>query len=78
MSFNMGPLRTGLINAQFNLAGSKHNLTIPFALGTNTKLLHHSVVLSTPSGLIISNFCRPVQFIFKHFCSAYATHLGGT
>ena len=56
MSFNVGPLWTGLINAWFNLAGSKHNLTLPFALGTNTKLLHHSTVLSIPSGVIMCTF----------------------
>ena len=56
MSFNVGPLQIGLINAWFNFAGSKHNLTFPFALGTNTKLLHHSTVSSTPSGVIISSF----------------------
>ena len=47
ISFNVGPLCTGLINTWFNLTGSKHSLTLPFALGTNTKLLHHSAVLST-------------------------------
>ena len=56
MSFNMGPLQTGLINAWFHLTGSKHNLTLPFALGTNTKLLHHSAVSSIPSGVIMSIF----------------------
>ena len=56
ISFNMGPLCTGLINAWFNLTESKHNLTLPFALGTNTKLLHHSAVLSPPSAVIVSNF----------------------
>ena len=42
----------GLINAWFNCDGSKHNLTLPLALDTNTKLLHHSDVSSTPSGVI--------------------------
>ena len=56
ISFNVVPLCTGLINAWFNLAGSKHNLTLPFALGTNTNLLHHFAVSSTPSGVIMSNY----------------------
>ena len=43
--FNVGPLCIGHINAWFNRAGSKHNLTLPLALGTNTKLLHHSAAL---------------------------------
>ena len=56
MSFNVGPLRTGLINAWFNVTGSKHNLTLPCALVTNTKLLHHSTVTSIPKGVMMSNF----------------------
>ena len=36
MSFNVGPLCMGLIGTWFNHAGSKHNLTLPLALGTNT------------------------------------------
>ena len=57
MSFNVGPLCMGLMNAWYNSAGSKHNLTLPLALGTNTKLLYHSGVLSTPSGVIMSSCC---------------------
>ena len=49
MLFNVGPLCMGLVNAWFNHVESKHNLTLPLALGTNTKLLHHSDVLSNPS-----------------------------
>ena len=75
--FNVGPLCTGLINAWFNLAGSKHNLTLPLVLGTNTKLLHHSAILSTPSGVIMSMFCSQSNLSLNSFCSAYATHLGG-
>ena len=47
ISFNVGPLYIGLINAWYSHAGSKHNLTLPLALGTNTKLLHHSATSST-------------------------------
>ena len=77
MSFNVGPLWTGLINASFNLAGSKHNLTLQFAFGTNTKLLHHTAVSSTPSGVIMSSFCSWSNSSLHGFCSIYATHLGG-
>ena len=67
----------GLINAQFDLTGSRHNLTLPFALGTNTKLLHHSAVLSIPSAMIMSNFCSQFNSSLNGFCSACATHLSG-
>ena len=52
--FSVGPLCTGLINAWLSHAGSKHSCTLPVALGTNTKLLHHSAVLSTPSSAMMS------------------------
>ena len=51
---SVGPLCTGLINAWISCAGSKHSLTLLLALGTNTKLLHHSDVSSTPSGVMMS------------------------
>ena len=38
ISFNMGPQCTGLINTWFILAGSKPNLTLSFACGTDKKL----------------------------------------
>ena len=56
ISFSEGPLCTGLINVWFSHAGSKHNQTLPLALGTNTKLLHHSNISLTPSCIIVS-FC---------------------
>ena len=77
ISFNVGPLSIGHINAWFNWAGSKHNLTLPLALGTNTKLLHHSAVLSTPSGVMISILCNQSNSSLNGFCSTYATCLGG-
>ena len=67
----------GLINAWFSHAGSKHNLTLPLALGTNTKLLHHSYISLTPSGAIISCCCSLSNSSLNGFCSAYATCLGG-
>ena len=77
MSFNVGPLYMGLIKAWFNCAGSKHNLTLPLALGTNTKLLHHSDILSIPSGVIISSCCSLSNSSLNSFYSAYVTCLGG-
>ena len=74
---SVGPLCTGLINAWLSHAGSKHSLTLPFALGTNTKLLHHSDVSSTPSGVMMSISCRHFNSSLNGFCSAYTTHLGG-
>ena len=50
-------LYTGHINASFNLSGSRHNLTFPYGFETNTKLLHHSAVLSMPRDVIISCCC---------------------
>ena len=52
--FEMGPLCTGLISAWFNCAGSRHSLTLPLALGTSTKLLHHSEVSLTSRDAIMS------------------------
>ena len=57
MLFNVGSLCLGLINAWFNHAGSKQNLTLPLALGTNAKLLHHSDISSASSGVIMSSCC---------------------
>ena len=77
VSFDMQPLWRSLINVWFNLAGSKHNLTLLFALGTNTNLLHHSTVSSIPSGMIMSSFCSWSNSSLKAFSSTYATHLSG-
>ena len=66
----------GLINAWFNHAGSKHNMTLPLTLSTNTKLVHHSDISSTPSGVIISSCCSLSNSSLNGFCSRYATHLG--
>ena len=57
MSFNVGPLCIGFINACFNHAGYKHTLALPLALGTKTKVLHHSDILSTSCGVIMSSCC---------------------
>ena len=78
ISFSVGPLCIGLINAWLSHAGSKHSHTLPFALGTNTKLLHHSAISSTPSGAMMSISSSQSRSSLNGFCSAYATHLGGT
>ena len=67
---SVGPLCTGLINSWLSHAGSKHSLTLLLALGTNTKLLHHSDVSSTPSSVMMSIFCRHLSSSFNGFCSA--------
>ena len=69
ISLSVGPLCTGLINAWLSHAGSKHSLTLPLALGTNTKLLHHSNVLSTPSGVLMSISCSHFSSSLNGSCS---------
>ena len=44
ISFNVGPLCTGLISALLSLDRFRNNHTLPLALGTSTKLLSHSDV----------------------------------
>ena len=75
MSFSMGSLCMGLINAWFNHAGSRHSHTLPLALGTNTKLLHHSNVSSTPRGTIMYCCCSLSNSSWNGFYSAYAMYL---
>ena len=77
ISFNVGPIWMGLISAWFSLTSSNHSLTLPFALGTNTKLLHHSVNLSIPRGVMMSIFCSHSSSSLNGFYNAYATHLRG-
>ena len=77
MSFSIGPLCIGLINTWLSHTGSKHSHTLPFALGTNTKLLHHSAILSTPRGAMMSISCSHSSSSLNGFCNAYAMHLGG-
>ena len=77
ISFSVGPLCISLINAWLSCAGSKHSCTLPFALGTTTKLLHHSAISSTPSGAMMSSSCSHSSSSLNGFCNAYATRLGG-
>ena len=78
MPISVGPLCMSLINAWFSLARSRHNLTLPFALGTNTKVLHHSTVSSTPRGVMMSIFGSWSSSSLNGFYSTYTTCLGGT
>ena len=78
MLFSVDPLCMGFINAWFSHTGSKHSLTLPLALGTSTKLLYYSDISSIPSGAIMSCCCSLSNSSLNGFCSAYATHLGGT
>ena len=64
MSFNVGPLCTGLISTSLSLARSRHSVTLSFALWTSTKLLHHLNVLYMLSGTIICCLCNlPTSFL---------------
>ena len=78
ISLSVGPLCISLSNAWLSHTGSKHSCTLPFALGTTTKLLHHSTVLSTPRGAMMSSSCSHFSSSLNGFCNTYATHLGGT
>ena len=51
---SLGSLLTGLINAGFSLARSKHSLTLPLGLGMRTKLLQHSDIPPMPRGVMMS------------------------
>ena len=77
ISCNVGPLYTGLISTLLNLARSRHNLTLQFALGTSMMLLHHSDVLSKPRGTIIYCFCNLSSSCFRGSWSGYTSILKG-
>ena len=49
ISFSAGLQSIGLISGLLSLDVFRHHLPFQFALGTNTKLLHHSYVSSMPS-----------------------------
>ena len=73
--FRVMPMWTGLISTLLHLAGSKHCLYLPFALGSSKKLLHHSGILSMPSETIICCLCSVSISSFRGSCNAYATLL---
>ena len=68
--FKIIPLWKGLI--------SRHSVILPFALGTNIKLLHHLLASSTPSGTITCCHCSPYSSSFWVSYKVYASLLGGT
>ena len=57
--------------------GSRHRWTVPFSLGTITKL-HHLAVSPNPSGTIVCCSCNLFNSFLNGSCSTYAMHLGGT
>ena len=73
--FSVGPLWIGLISTLLSLIGSRHSLTVPFALGINMKLLHNLDVSSTPSETICCLF-NLYSSSFRGSCKAFATLLG--
>ena len=56
ITFNVGPLCTGLIHSLLSLDGSRHNLALQFNLGINMKLLHYSDVSFMPRRLLFAAF----------------------
>ena len=74
---SVGQLCTGLINAWFSLAASRHSLTFPFGFDTIMKLLHHSTVSDMPSGVMMSCCCRYSKTSLNGWCGVYAMHFGG-
>ena len=60
------------------LCWSRHSLTLPFALGTKTKLLHHADNSSTPNGFIVCCLYSLSSSSFRGPCKTYSTILGGT
>ena len=76
ISFIIGPLYSVLISAWLSLAGSRHSLTFLLTLSSDTKLLHHSDVLSTFRATII-DFCNLSISSSNGFCNAYLTCLRG-
>ena len=69
ISFSVGLLCISLINTWLSHAGSKHSLTLPLALGTNTKLLHHSAISSIPRGAMMSISCSHSSSFLNGFCN---------
>ena len=76
ISFSVGPLCISLINAWISHAGSRHSLTLPFALGTNTR---HTPIchLVYPKGCDDVHFLQAFQLLLEwslyHIC-----HMSGS
>ena len=77
VSFNGGPLCTGVISVSLNLARFRHSLTLPFTLESSTKLLHHVDVSSMPRSMIICCICNISRSSFRGSGSLYAILLEG-
>ena len=73
LSFRAAHMCTGLIITLLSLAGYRHSCTVPFALGTKTKLLHYSDVSFTAKGTIISCFYNNSNSPPSDSKSTYAT-----
>ena len=73
----VGPLWTGMMSAWFSLASLTHSLIFLFGLGTSTKLLHYSGVLSTPRDTKICCFYSQSNSSLNCYCNMHTTHLGG-
>ena len=67
----------GLISTLLGLVGSGYRFTLPFALGTNMKLLHHLDVSSMPSATITYCICSLPSSSFRGSCKACASLLWG-
>ena len=52
MSLIIGPLCTDILSAWLSLAESRHKCTVPFGVGTITKVLHHLLIPLALMGLI--------------------------
>ena len=72
----VGPLCTTLISAWLHHAGSEYRQMVPFNFGTIVKLLHYSVVSSTPRGMIICCSCQCSNCFLNGSFNAYASCLG--
>ena len=65
MSFNVRPPCTSLISTLLSLDLFRQIVTLPFTLGTSTKLLLHSYVSSMPRGTIICCLCNLFSSSFR-------------
>ena len=64
------------MNASFSLAKSRYSHSFPLGLGTSTKLLHYSDILSTCSATIIYHYCSHSSLSLKGCHNMFATCLG--
>ena len=67
MSFTVGPLWTGHLNASFNHGKSRQHLTFLFGFGSSIKLLHYFAVSPMPWSLIVSCCCSHLSLSWMAF-----------